>query len=78
MLPMILHILAVQVCGPYSLQVTFNDRTTKRVNLQPLLEGPIFESLRDPAYFASVALDPACGRVVWPNGADFPPEALHE
>ena len=34
--------------------------------------------LRDPAYFASVTLDPICGTVVWPNGADFAPEALHD
>jgi hypothetical protein len=43
-----------------------------------LLEGPIFQPLRDPAYFARMTLDSTCGTVVWPNGADFAPEALHE
>jgi hypothetical protein len=75
---MILRIREAQVCGPYSLRLTFNDSTTKEVNVYPLLEGEIFKPLREPAYFARVTLDPVCGTVVWPNGADFAPEALHE
>ena len=75
---MILRIGEVQVCGPHSLQLTFNDGITKQVDVSPLLEGPIFELLRDPVYFANAALDPVCGTVVWPNGADFAPEALRE
>jgi hypothetical protein len=41
------------------------------------LAGPVFEPLRDPAYFAKVQLDPVCGTVVWPNGAYLAPEAMH-
>jgi hypothetical protein len=74
----ILHILEAIVCGPHSLLLTFNNGTRKRVNVFPLLDGPIFEPLRDPAYFARVVVDPVLGTVVWPNGADFAPEALHE
>jgi len=29
-------------------------------------------------YFARVSVDPISGTVVWPNGADFAPEALYE
>jgi len=75
---MILHILEAQVCGPHSLRLTFSDGTRKRVNLLPLLDGPIFEPLRDLAYFARVVIDPVAGTVVWPNEADFAPEALYE
>lgn len=75
---MILHILRAEVCGPHSLRVEFDGGTAKRVNLRPLLTGPVFEPLHDPAYFARVTVDPACGTVVWPNGADLAPEALRD
>lgn len=75
---MILHIVEATVCGPHSLGLTFNDGTCKQVNVLPLLEGPIFEPLRDPDYFARVVVDPVLGTVTWPNEADFAPEALYE
>ena len=75
---MILHIIAAEVCGPHSLELTFNNGMHKRVNVRPLLEGPIFEPLREPTYFARVVLDPVARTVVWPNEADFAPEALYE
>jgi hypothetical protein len=74
---LILHILEAKVCGPHSLQLRFNDGTSKRVNVLPLLRGRVFEPLHDPAYFARVTIDPVGGTVVWPNGADFAPEALY-
>jgi hypothetical protein len=74
----ILHVVEASVCGPHSLELIFNDGTRKRVNVLPLLDGPIFEPLRDPAYFARVVVDPVLGTVVWPNEADFAPEALYE
>ena len=75
---MILHILEAKVCGPHSLRLTFSNGTRKRVNLWSLLDGPIFEPLHDPTYFARVVIDPVAGTVVWPNEADFAPEALYE
>jgi hypothetical protein len=74
----VLRIREARVCGPHLLRLTFSDGSNKQVNVRPLLEGPIFEPLRDPAYFACVTLDSICGTVVWPNGADFAPEALLE
>ena len=75
---MILRIREARVCGPHALRLMFNDGTEKPVDVRPLLEGNIFEPLRDPAYFATMTLDSFCGTVVWPNGADFAPEALYE
>ena len=74
---MILRILRTEVRGPCRLWLSFNDGARGEVDVLPLLSGPVFEPLRDPAFFAQVALDPVCGTVVWPNGADFAPEALH-
>jgi hypothetical protein len=35
----------------------------------------MFEPLRDPAFFARVAIEH--GTVVWPNGVDLDPLVLH-
>lgn len=74
----ILHILSAEVAADYRLRLEFDDRTRKTVNVRPLLRGPVFEPLLDPRYFARVVVDSVCGTVVWPNGADFAPEALYE
>jgi hypothetical protein len=74
----VLRITAVELVGPHSLALRFNDGASRRVDLLPELQGPIFEPLRDPAYFSRVVLDPVAGTVVWPNGADFAPEFLRE
>src|SRR3989337_4252385 len=74
---MIIHVTEVKVVGPYSLEVVFDDGTRKRVNLRRELYGPIFEPLRDPAYFAQARLDPNSRTVTWPNRADFAPDFLY-
>lgn len=74
----ILHIVSAEVVGDFMLRLEFDDHTRKTVNVCPLLEGPVFKPLREAHYFARVVLDPICGTVVWPNGADFAPEALYE
>lgn len=74
---MILRVVEAAVCGYPRLRLTFNDGTRKTVDVGPLLGGPVFEPLHDPGYFARAELDRVCGTVVWPNGADFAPEALH-
>ena len=74
----IIRIVVMKVCGPHRLDLTFNDGVRKRVNVKPLLKGPIFLPLLEPTFFARAELDSESGTVVWPNGADFAPEALYE
>ncbi len=75
---MILRIVEAEVCGDRCLRLVFNDGTSKVVNPKTILEGPIFEPLRERDNFARMELDPVGGTVVWPNGADLAPEALYD
>ncbi|MBI5649523.1 MAG: DUF2442 domain-containing protein [Chloroflexi bacterium] len=75
---MIIHITKIQVVGASALELTFDNGVCKRVNLRRELYGPIFEPLRDPAYFAKAYLDADSRTVAWPNGADFAPDFLYE
>ena len=75
---MIIHVSAVKVVGPHSLELEFDNGVRKRVNLRRELYGPIFEPLRDPAYFAQAYLDPDSRTVTWPNKADFAPDFLYQ
>ena len=55
----------------------FQDGTEGEVDLGGELDGPVFEPLKDVAYFKNFSLE-EYGTIVWPNGADFAPEFLHE
>ena len=68
----------VQVGEGYILYVTFSDGLRRRVNVESVLWGVMFESLRDLAIFRQAAFDPQLGTVAWPNGADLAPEYLWE
>jgi hypothetical protein len=74
---MILHVVAARRCGPFLIDVRFNDGVRKRLNLRPTLTGPVFRPLRDPKFFARWKFDRIMGVIYWPNGADFAPEYLH-
>jgi len=74
----ILRITDMKLSGPHEVWVKFNDGHAGEANLLPLLEGPIFMPLRDPHYFAQAELQPECGTIAWPNGADLAPEAIYE
>jgi len=62
--------------GGFRIRLTFNDLSERTVDFRPWLEGPVFQALKDPAYFQKFFVDG--GTVVWPNGADIAPETLYE
>jgi len=62
--------------GGFQIHLTFNDGVEGTVDFRQWLEGPVFEPLRDSAYFRRFFLDG--GTVVWPNGADIAPETLYD
>jgi|SRR5882672_7464182 len=61
--------------GDFRIHVAFNDNSENTIDFQKWLHGPIFEPLKNPAYFQRFFVDG--GTVVWPNGADIAPETLY-
>lgn len=74
----IYRVTAVKPLGGFRLRLSFDDRSTREIDLGPVLEGEIYGPLRDPAIFAGVSIDPEVHTLVWPNGADFDPAILHD
>lgn len=73
-----LHVKEVIPKDDYTLWLRFDDETEGEVHLESELWGEVFEPLKEPSFFATVRLHPELGTVVWPNGADFAPEFLHD
>ncbi len=72
-----IKIKAVKVNKPYVLELTFNDGSSKLVDLEAVLYGAIFGPLQNQELFAQVRLNPEIETIEWPNGADFHPETLY-
>lgn len=62
----------------YVVWVRFRDGTAGEVDLSGELRGPVFQPLRDRAYFRQFTVHPELQTLVWPNGADIAPEFLHD
>lgn len=73
-----IRVIEARYISGYTLWLRFNDGMEGEVDLASDLEGEVFEPLRDLAVFRSFELHPELHTVVWPNGADFAPEFLHE
>lgn len=74
------EIRRVEYLGAFRLRLTFADGLVAEVDLSDKLAGavgPVFEPLKDPSVFAQVSVDAELGTIVWPNGADLAPDALH-
>jgi hypothetical protein len=71
------RIVDVESLHDYTLRLGFSDGTTREIDLESELWGPMFEPLRDLNEFRKVAVDRELGTIVWPNGADLDPDVLH-
>jgi Protein of unknown function (DUF2442) len=56
----------------------FRDGTCGEIDLAGALRGPIMEPLKTLAFFKEFRIHPEFHTLVWPNGADFAPEFLHD
>ena len=74
----IFRVRSVRVVRPYVLDLTFDDGSERRIDLEAVLQGELYGPLRDPALFGQVAIDPEVETITWPNGADFDPAVLHD
>ncbi len=72
------RVIAFEIVGPYRIRVSFDDGSERVIDFSPVLRGPLYGPLRDLQLFAQVRIDPEAHTLVWPNGADFDPETLHE
>ena len=71
-----LHVKQAKHRKDFEIWVSFDDGTSGVVDLNGKLNGPVFEPLNDPEYFARLSVDPELDTIVWPNGADLAPEFL--
>lgn len=74
---LIFRVTSFRIVAPYTLSVMFDDGLVREIDFQPILVGSLFGPLADLEIFNQVRLDPEVKTLVWPNGADFDPETLH-
>lgn len=72
------HVLEARHIAGYTVWLRFRDGTSGEADLADALRGPVFDPLRDPAYFKAFTIDPDFHTLTWPNGADIAPEFLHQ
>ena len=49
----------------------------QKIDFKPVLVGELYAPLEDEKMYNQVEIDPEVHTLVWPNGADFDPETLH-
>lgn len=65
---------SIEFLKGYVIRAKLDDGTTKELDFEPHLWGPMFEPLKDPSVFRSGTIDTELGTVALPNGADVAPE----
>ncbi len=73
----IYKVIDFNIVAPYTLEIMFDDDTIQTIDFLPVLKGGLYSPLKDLDIFNRVIIDPEVHTLVWPNGADFDPETLH-
>ena len=73
-----LHIKSAKHISCYKLWIAFDDGSSGEVDLEGVLNGPVFLPLKNIDVFSKVSVDPELETVIWPNGADLAPEFLKD
>jgi hypothetical protein len=73
---MLIKVTAANYISGFQIELIFNDGLKRVIDFKEYLDGPIFEPLKDSAYFKTFTLNR--WTIEWDNGADFAPEFLHE
>ena len=73
---MFLYVTSAKPLDGYSVEVCFDDGREGIADLTEALEGPMFESLKEPDVFTKLRVDEELQTIVWPNGTDLAPEYI--
>ena len=72
------RVRSVEPLDGFRVRLGFTDGSSREIDLEPYLHGPVFEPIRqDTKMFREVSVDPRAGTIVWPNGADIDPDVLY-
>ena len=78
-MPRPVRIRVVEPLEDFKVRLVFTDNTSREIDLEPYLHGPIFEPIRTNAQvFRSVQVDARMGTIRWDNGADIDPDVLYK
>jgi hypothetical protein len=74
----LVRVRTVKPIHDFVVYVEFTDDTSREINLEPYLQGEIFEPIRkNDDIFRSVRVDPRMKTLCWDNGADIDPDTLY-
>lgn len=72
------HVVETRHIRAHTVWLRFHDGTSGEIDLAPALHGPVMTPLKDVTFFKQFAIHAEFHTLVWPNGADFAPEFLHD
>lgn len=68
-------VISAKANDDFTLDLQFNDGASKRFDMKPYLDFPVFRELKKLENFKQIKI--AFGSVQWRNGQDISPETLY-